>query len=71
MSYGFRLTLTCVALIAMLAAGCNKAPPPAPTMTEARPAQWDGFVHRFVEGSLKANPFQGVDAGRHEEDAIR
>ena len=68
MSYGLRLTLTCVALTTMLAAGCNKAPPPVPTATEAKPAQWDGFVHRFVEDSLKANPFQGVDAGRHEYD---
>src|SRR4051812_15656632 len=68
MSYGFRLTLTCVALTTMLAAGCTKAPPPVPTAAVARPAQWDGFVHRFVEDSLKANPFQGVDAGRHEYD---
>ncbi len=32
------------------------------------PRKWDGFVNRFIEDSLKANPFQGVDAGRHEFD---
>jgi hypothetical protein len=69
MSYGFRLTLSCVVLTTLLAAGCSKAPPPAPPNTaEAKPAQWDGFVRRFIEDSLAANPFVAVDAGRHEFD---
>jgi hypothetical protein len=69
MSYGLRLTLTCVVLTTLLAAGCSKAPPPAPpTTAEAKPAQWDGFVNRFIEDSLAANPFMAVDAGRHEFD---
>jgi len=70
MGYGYRLTLTCVVLTTLLATGCSPeqpAQPPANT-AEAKPAQWDGFVNRFVEDSMKANPFMAVDAGRHEYD---
>jgi hypothetical protein len=70
MSYGSRLTLTCVVLATLLAAACSQeqpAQPPAGT-AESRPAQWDGFVNRFIEDSLVANPFMAVDAGRHEFD---
>ncbi len=70
MSYGRRLTLTCVVFATLLAAGCSQeqpAQPPAGT-AEAKPAQWQGFVNRFIEDSFKANPFQAVDAGRHEYD---
>jgi len=70
MNYGNRLALTCVVIATLLLAACSKeqpAQPPANTAA-AKPAQWDGFVNRFIEDSLKANPFQGVDAGRHEFD---
>jgi len=30
--------------------------------------EWDAFVNQFVEDHLKANPDEGVDAGRHEFD---
>ncbi len=52
MSYGSRLTLTCVVLATLLAAGCSQEPPAQPpaNTAEAKPAQWDGFVNRFVEG---------------------
>ncbi len=44
----------------LLAAGCSREAPPAPADTAAaKPAQWQGFVNRFVEDSLKANPFPG------------
>jgi len=68
MGYGFGLTLSGVVLTTLLAAGCSKAPPSPPAAAEAKPAQWDGFVHRFIEDSLTANPFVAVDAGRHEFD---
>ena len=68
MGYGSGLTLSCVVLTTLLAAGCSKAPPPPPAAAEAKPAQWDGFVRRFIEDSFAANPFVAVDAGRHEFD---
>jgi hypothetical protein len=50
-------------------AACSREQPVAPANTAAaKPAQWQGFVNRFVEDSLAANPFFGVDAGRHELD---
>src|SRR5689334_2035762 len=66
----YRLKLTCVVLTALLATACSREQPAQPPVStaEARPAQWDGFVSRFVEDSLKANPFMAVDVGRHEYD---
>ncbi|MEJ1960199.1 MAG: DUF885 domain-containing protein [Gammaproteobacteria bacterium] len=58
-----------VVVVLLLAAACSKGPPPAPANTAAaKPAQWQGFVDRFIEDSLAANPFLAVDAGRHEFD---
>ncbi len=69
MSFGSRLTLACFALTTLFIASCSKEPPPAPADTAAaRPAQWEGFVNRFIEDSLKASPFFAVDMGRHEFD---
>ena len=75
MSYRFRLKLSCVVFSVLLAAGCGHEPAPVPANTAAAsasavavPAQWQGFVDRFVEESFAANPFLGVDAGRHEFD---
>src|SRR5689334_19453888 len=54
------------------AAGCSKAPPPAPApAAPAAPAaaeQWKGFVDRFIEESFVANPFFAVESGRHDFD---
>jgi uncharacterized protein (DUF885 family) len=70
MSYGFRLTRACVVITTLLIAACSREPaPPASTGTvEAKLSEWDGFVNRYIEDSLKANPFMAVDAGRHEFD---
>jgi hypothetical protein len=70
MSYGFRLTRACVVITTLLIAACSQEPaPPASTGTvEAKLSEWDGFVNRYIEDSLKANPFMAVDAGRHEFD---
>jgi hypothetical protein len=56
-------------LSAVLVTGCDSGPaqPPADTAA-AKPAQWAGFVERFVEDSFTTNPFFAVDAGRHEFD---
>ncbi len=55
----------------LLCAGCDREAPPAPADTAAaKPAQWQGFVNRFVADSLKANPFLAVDSGRHEYDGM-
>jgi hypothetical protein len=72
MRYRHRAGLASVALISSLVtmlAGCGREPvqPPAPATPE-KAAQWQGFVDRFVEDSLKTNPFLAVDAGRHEYD---
>ncbi len=70
MSYGYRLTLTCVLLTTFLVVACSQQQPAQPPVgtAEATPAQWQGFVNRFVEDSLAADPFLAVDAGRHEYD---
>jgi uncharacterized protein (DUF885 family) len=70
MSYGFRLTRACVVITTLLIAACSQEPaPPASAGTvEAKLSEWDGFVNRYIEDSLKANPFMAVDAGRHEFD---
>jgi hypothetical protein len=69
MSYGLRLKPTCVLIATLLVVACSREPPPPPANTAAaKPAQWDGFVNRFIEDSLAANPFLAVDAGRHEFD---
>ncbi|MEJ0037565.1 MAG: DUF885 domain-containing protein [Gammaproteobacteria bacterium] len=69
MSYGSRLTLICILVTTLLIVACGKEPPPTPANTAAaKPAQWDGFVNRYVEDSLAANPFLAVDSGRHEFD---
>ena len=74
MYYRHRAGLGSVALItslaALLAAGCSREPAAPPTAVAApdKTAQWQGFVDRFVEDSLKTNPFLAVDAGRHEYD---
>jgi uncharacterized protein (DUF885 family) len=67
MSFRFQLKHSCVVVAALLAAACSREPAPADTAA-AKPAQWDGFVERFVEDSLTTNPFLAVDAGRHEFD---
>jgi len=72
MRYRHRAGLASVALISSLAAvlaGCSREPaqPPAAAVPD-KTAQWQGFVDRFVEDSLKTNPFLAVDAGRHEYD---
>jgi hypothetical protein len=66
----YRLELICIVASALLVTACSKqSPPPAPANTAAaKPAQWDGFVNRFIEDSLKDNPFFAVDMGRHEYD---
>jgi hypothetical protein len=69
MSFRFQLKHSCVIVAALLAAACSREPAPAPADTAAaKPAQWDGFVERFVEDSLTTNPFLAVDSGRHEFD---
>jgi uncharacterized protein DUF885 len=72
MRYRHRAGLVSVALFTsftLLAAGCSREPEKtAAVETPAKTEQWTGFVNRFVEDSLKTNPFLAVDAGRHEYD---
>ncbi|MBX5461174.1 MAG: DUF885 domain-containing protein [Steroidobacteraceae bacterium] len=62
----FPLLVTFVAL----GAACSREPgAEAPAAaTQPASASWQAFVDRFVEDSFVANPFFGVDAGRHEFD---
>lgn len=69
MSFVIALKRSCILATVLLAAACSREPAQAPANTAAaKPAQWDGFINRFVEDSFKANPFFAVDSGRHELD---
>ena len=65
----YPLKLISIVATALLVTACSKEPSTVPANTAAaKPAQWDGFVNRFIEDSFKANPFFAVDMGRHEYD---
>ena len=51
--------------IVVLLGACAKAPPPAPA---ARSETWPEFAQRFIEESFRADPYFGVQSGRHEFD---
>jgi hypothetical protein len=55
--------------VAVLLSACDTEPAQAPAdSAAAKPAQWQGFINRFVEDSFEANPFFAVDSGRHDFD---
>jgi Bacterial protein of unknown function (DUF885) len=55
--------------LCLLGACSAPAPPPAPPVTNAAPADaWPAFSGRFLEEYFRANPFFAVEAGRHEFD---
>ncbi len=59
-----------VVLIAFIA-GCSKEPArPAATPPHAAAidTSWPGFVDRFIEARMQADPYFAVNAGRHEFD---
>jgi hypothetical protein len=61
-----------IAMLLIVAAGCDRAPSPVAPATSPPVAtaaeQWQSFVDRFIEESFVANPFFAVDAGRHDFD---
>lgn len=66
-----RVGLPIVATFLVMAAGCSRSTPPGPAPTTppvAAAEQWQSFVDGFIEESFVANPFFGVDAGRHDFD---
>jgi Bacterial protein of unknown function (DUF885) len=69
----FAVPIACAAL--MFAAGCAREPTPAPRpAAEAKPAPanndtgWPAFVDNFITARMKADPYFGAQAGRHEFD---
>lgn len=59
-------------ILALVVAGCSReparSPTPAPTEDAAREETWPGFVDRFIEARMQADPHFAVQSGRHEFD---
>lgn len=59
-------------ILALVVAGCSRerarSPTPAPTEDAAREETWPGFVDRFIEAHMQADPHFAVQSGRHEFD---
>jgi hypothetical protein len=59
-------------ILALVVAGCSReptrAPGPAPTEGAVREESWSGFVDRFIESRMQADPHFAVQSGRHEFD---
>ena len=64
------LRLTILAALAAISTGCSREPavPAAAAANGAANSDWPAFVDRFIEASMKADPYFAVGAGRHEFD---
>src|SRR5262249_5510474 len=67
-----RRFIPAVALLVSLAAisGCQRKPAPSASVAAASKvdAEWSAFTQQLIDDYFRFEPFEGVNAGRHEFD---